>query len=236
MSAPVQLHRRFLVSTALWLVFFSLPSLALRWWNPDPLGAFAEPKYRWIHEILHAAPAAKIGLVGSSQIKTAVDPVRISQALGVLPDTLINFGTNWSGRGRDYFLAREMMRSIPSLEVLVVEVGRNESDEPHRYFHRLASLGDSFKDPLNKLVNQPESLGARGRLEFWVVETLGNMVAGYAQLLNRAAVRLQFRDDEKNRFTATGGWLEKKRDLDRPPERLRAAAMCPLPTAGRPNT
>jgi hypothetical protein len=227
MSERVRLHCRFLVYTALWFVLFSLPSLALRWWHPDPLGAFAEPKYRWMHEVLKAAPDSKIGLVGTSQIKTAVNSVRISEALEVSPDTLVNFGTARPGRDRDYLLARELIRSLPKLELLVVEVGRTESDEVHPYFHRLASLGDSFDDPLNNLETRPGFQGIRGRLEFWVVETLGNTVAGYAQLLYREAVRLRFRFEEENRFTATGGWLERNRSLDRPLDRRRARAYVP---------
>lgn len=206
MSMSVRDHVRFLGFTVLWFVVFSVPSLVLRWWHPDPLGSFSEPKYRWMHELLSSPPRARVGLVGSSQMKAAADAVKISEHLYGRSDAVLNLGTSWAGRGRDYFLARELVKGVPTLELLVVEVGRTESDELHPHFHRLGSLGDTFNDPLNDLATWRGFEKERKRIEFWVVGTVGNTVAGYAQVLYRSALRLHFSFEGPTYFAATGGW------------------------------
>ncbi|MGB5880293.1 MAG: hypothetical protein WBH85_09715, partial [Thermoanaerobaculia bacterium] len=93
MKEIVRRHRRFLLQTGLWFLLFSLPSLAFRWWNPEPLAGFSDRKYRWMSEILREAPPVRMGLVGSSEIWAAMDAPRISQALYGRPDAVVNFGT-----------------------------------------------------------------------------------------------------------------------------------------------
>jgi hypothetical protein len=202
-NQAVRTHRRFLLQTGFWFLLFSLPALAFRWWNPEPLAGFSDRKYRWMSAILRQAPPVRVGLVGSSKIWAAIDAPRISEALYDRPDAVVNFGTIWTGRGRDYVVARQLIDNLPTLEILVLEVGRSEREKVHPYFHRLASLAESFADPLNRLdTPPPRRRGWQHRITFWVTESLGNTVAGYAQVLERLGIYL-------DKWTAVGSYWEQ---------------------------
>jgi hypothetical protein len=222
MRDTVRRHRRFFLQTGLWFLVLSLPSLAFRWWHPDPLTGFSDPKYRWMAEVLRESRPVRMALVGSSRIWAALDAPRVSEALYGRPDAVVNLGTTWAGRDRDYFVARELVENLPTLEVLVLEAGRGERDQVHRYFHRLAPLADSFADPLIR--PSTPLRGRRGwqrRINFWVSISLGNTVAGYAQLLERLTIVLDNWSAADSYWEQTGGSLRDRRVMELEPGRSR---------------
>jgi hypothetical protein len=220
MNDTIRRHCRFLLQTGFWFLVFSIGSLAFRWWQPEPLTGFSDPKYRWMNTVLREDRPVRMALVGSSRIWAALDAPRISEALYGRPDAVVNFGTIWTGRGRDYFVARELVDSLPTLDVLMLEVGRLERDRVHPYFHRLASLADSFADPLNRLDTPlPRRRSWQRRITFWVTGSLGNTVAGYAQIVERLAISLEDWTAVGSYWEQTGGSLRDRGVMEIDPGR-----------------
>jgi hypothetical protein len=216
MNDSVRAALTHLRKVALVFALLSLPSFALRLWHPQPLGGFGQSKYSQIEAVVRRPPAVRMALVGSSKIWTALDAPRISRALYGESDAVANFGVSFWGRGRDFFLAREILK-IDSLERLVMGVGYREQNHVQRYFHRLASLSDTVDDPYNRPDTSWSISEARSRVRFWVMESFGNAVAGYGQALYRTAARLRFGRSTPGNFYETGGSLRSTEAMAQPP-------------------
>ncbi len=216
MTDPVRANLHYLLEVALVFALLCLPSIAFRLWHPQPLGVFGQGKYTQIEAVVRQPPAVRMALVGSSKILSALDAPRISQALYGESDAVLNFGVNFRSRGRDFLLTREILK-INTIECLVVEVGYRERNHVHRYFHRLASLSDTLRDPYNLLDTPWSASEVRSRIRFWVVESLGNGVAGYGQALYRTAARLRFGRSTPGNIYETGGSLRFTETMAQPP-------------------
>ncbi len=216
MTDPVRANLHHLRQFALVLALVALPSIALRLWHPQPLSGFGQSKYSQIEAVVRQRPAVRMALVGSSKIWAALDAPRISQALYGKPQAVLNFGISFRGRGRDFLLAREILK-IGTVERLVVEVGFNEQNHIQRNFHRLASLSDTLRDPYNLLDTAWYTSEVRSRVRFWVMESFGYGVAGYGQALYRTAARLRFGRSTPGNFYETGGSLRSTERMAQPP-------------------
>lgn len=223
MTDPVRTSMRHLMKFAFVFVLLSLPSFALRLWHPQPLGGFPQGKIGQIEAVLRHPPAVRMALAGSSKIWTALDAPSLSQALYGEPDAVLNFGVIRRGRGRDFFLVREILK-IETIEHLVIEVGYDEQNQVHRDFHRLASLTDTFHDPYNRPSTPSSPSEWRGRIRFMVTESLGNSAAGYGQAFHRIFVRLRYGSSVPGNFYETGG---SARSTQRMPEAPAAKTYVP---------
>ncbi len=222
MNDPVRAARTHLTKVALVFALLCLPSFALRLWHPPPLSGFGQSRYSQIQAVLHRPPEVRMAFVGSSKILTALDAPRISHSLYGEPRAVLNFGVSYWGRGRDFLIAREILK-IDSIERLVVEVGYREKNDVHRYFHRLASLSDTIHDPYNLLDTPWSTSEMRSWIRFWVVESFGNGVAGYGRALYRIAARLRFGRSTPGNFYETGGSLRLNETMTQPsPTRIHA--------------
>lgn len=222
MTDPVRASLHHLRKVALVFAIISLPSFALRLWHPHPLAGFGQSKFSQTEAVIRHPPVVRMALVGSSKIWTALDAPRISRALYGEPHAVLNFGVSFQGRGRDFLIAREILK-IDSVERLVVAVGYREQNQVQQHFHRLASLSDTLHDPYNLLDTPSLASEVRGRIRFWVMESFGNGVAGYGQALYRTAARLRFGRSTPGNFYETGGsLLSPERMAQPPPPRIHA--------------
>lgn len=141
------------------------------------------PKFAWIDRVLERRTAIGMVAVGSSHIWTAFDAVRVSRALYGDDDSVVNLGLNGEGRGRDYLVVEHALERTGA-RVVVVEVGP-ESSLTHPDFHKLADLAHVFGDPNFRRIDLQSLDHLRWQANFIGQATVGNLVAGYAQLLHR---------------------------------------------------
>ncbi len=213
------IRRRFFTMLAL-VALLCVPSLVIRGclWEEYAGKNFAFNKYRWNHSYLQRkGEQVRLAIIGSSHTWTALDAGRIGEAHYGSPLAAVNLSATRNGRGIDYLTAKYLLSLMPNLETIVLGITTGAPrDVIHTDFHRLASLGDTFADPLfgpDAFCTQAEP---RAIATFYARALLESFVGGYRNAVE--AIRTEILYRETGKFDLQSGSNLRTDVMEGPPQ------------------